>query len=127
MTASGRGKIVRTVLESAGGAALAYAVNQFGTRNIAGDWTRRSVQAGIAVLGSAMLSRMTGARSDMGAAFAGAMMYPLIADLSLMLGVTGAADYGLGADLGADMDAQLGDMEEFYLDGDPTSAGLELW
>lgn len=123
MSVAGRARIFRTVLESAGGAALAYAANQFGTRNIAGDWTRRSVQAGLAVVGSVVLTGMTGARSSLGASFAGAMMYPLIADLSLMLGVTGAADYGLGADL----DAQLGDMEEFYLDGDPTGGELQLW
>ena len=115
--------VFNRVLTYGGGGALAYAANQFGLRNIQNDWLRRAAQAGAAVLGSTFL------KGEMGAAFAGGMMYPLMGDLALMLGVVSAQDYdinALSADLesalaGSELSADLNDVDELYIDG------LQAW
>lgn len=100
--------VVNKVLTFGGGGALAYAANQFGLRNIENDWLRRGAQAATAVAGSMFL------KGEMGAAFAGGMMYPLMSDLALMLGVVTAQDYDV-AELSAELENALG--EGGYLDG----------
>lgn len=112
--------VVNKVLTFGGGGALAYAANQFGLRNIENDWLRRGAQAASAVAGSMFL------KGEMGAAFAGGMMYPLMSDLALMLGVVTAQDYDL-TELSADLDnalseggymegVDLEDTDELYID-----------
>lgn len=115
--------VIDKVLTFGGGGALAYATNQFALRNVQHDWTRRALQAGTAVLGSIFL------RGEMGAAFAGGMMYPLMGDLALLLGVVTAQDYDineLSADLnnamGGALSADLNDVDELLIDD-----GLDVW
>lgn len=105
--------IMQNLLTYVGGGALGYGVNQFGLSQIPNDWLRRGAQAGTAVVGAYFM------RGELGAAFAGATMYPLIADLAMFTGLvavpTSAELDELSADLEAALEADLGD-DELYID-----------
>jgi len=96
-----------------GGGAVGYAINQFGLSQIQNDWVRRGSQIVLATVGGAWL------KGSFGAAFAGATMYPLIADLAMYTGLVAVPTADeldeLSADLSAALEADLGD-DELYID-----------
>lgn len=117
-------KILNDTMVYMGGGALGYGVTQFGLSQIQNDWIRRGMQAGTAVLGATFL------KGNLGASFAGAVMYPLIADLAMYTGLVAiptSADLDeLSADLeSALLEASLED-DELYID-DFQPAGGELY
>lgn len=95
--------VMNKILTFGGGGALGYAVNQFGLSNIENDWGRRAAQAGTAVLGSMFL------KGELGAAFAGATMYPLMADLAAFTGLVGIPTEADLDELSADLEQALGE------------------
>lgn len=117
-------KILNDTMVFMGGGALGYGVTQFGLSQIQNDWVRRGAQVATAVAGSMFL------KGNLGASMAGAVMYPLIADLAMYTGLVAiptSADLDeLSADLeGALLEASLED-DELYID-DFQPAGGELY
>lgn len=106
-------KILNNTLVYMGGGALGYGVNQFGLSMIANDWVRRGAQIATAVTGAMFL------KGDLGASFAGATMYPLMADLAMYTGLVAVPTSDdldeLSADLEAALEADLED-DELYID-----------
>lgn len=96
-----------------GGGVLGYGLNQFGLSQISNDWVRRGAQVVAAVGGAFFL------RGQLGASFAGATMYPLIADLAMYTGLVGTPTQHdieqLSADLSAALEADL-QGDELYID-----------
>lgn len=96
-----------TLMAGGGGASVALAVNMMGTSRIDNPWLRRGAQAGAAVIGGGLLA---GKSQNLGAAFTGAMMMPLMQDLAAdLLGIGVAA--GVTAKE-ADLDALAADLED---------------
>lgn len=103
--------IINKTLTYGGGGALGYAVNQFGLSNIENDWLRRGAQLATAVVGSMFL------RGELGAAFAGSTLYPLMADVAMYTGLIATPTEADLDELAADLDTALGeDTEELYID-----------
>lgn len=108
------------------GAGAAYGVNSLIVNNVADPMWRRISQGFAAVAGSMMVANLA-RKPELGAAFGGAMMYPLIAEMTLMFGVEAAQGLGVNA-LSADLEAALEDGGELFLDGDmPEGGELQLW
>lgn len=97
-----------------GGGVLGYGVNQFGLSQISHDWARRGSQVLLAVGGAMFL------KGGLGASFAGATMYPLIADLAMLAGLVATPTTEqvaqLTADLEAALEADLQGSDELYID-----------
>ena len=102
-------RVVDKVLTYGGGGALGYAVNQYGLSMIPNDWLRRGAQVVTAVVGSMFL------KGELGAAFAGSTMYPLMADIAMYTGLVGVPTEADLNELAADLNA-LQDTEELYID-----------
>lgn len=111
--------IFNKTLVFGGGAAMGYGVNQFALSNIENDWMRRAAQAVTAVAGSMML------RGELGAAFAGATLYPLIADVAMYTGLVAVPTEADLDELSADLEDALmehggmleeGGDEELYIE-----------
>lgn len=117
-------KILNDTMVFMGGGALGYGVTQFGLSQIQNDWVRRGAQAGTAVLGATFL------KGNLGASFAGAVMYPLIADLAMYTGLVAIPTSADLDELSADLESALleADLEddELYID-DFQPAGGELY
>lgn len=108
--------MLNNLLVYGGGGVLGYGVNQFALSHIDNNWVRRGAQAGTAILGAYFM------RGELGAAFAGATMYPLIADLAMFSGLVAVPTQEdlneLSADLeGALLEADLQD-DELYIEDD---------
>lgn len=108
--------MLNNLLVYGGGGLLGYGVNQFALSHIDNNWVRRGAQAGTAILGAYFM------RGELGAAFAGATMYPLIADLAMYSGLVAVPTQEdlneLSADLSdALLEADLQD-DELYIDDD---------
>ncbi len=102
-------RVFDKVLTYGGGGALGYAVNQYGLSMIENDWLRRGAQVLTAVGGSMFL------KGELGAAFAGSTMYPLMADIAMYTGLVGVPTEADLNELAADLNA-LQDTEELYID-----------
>ena len=110
-------------VSQAGGAGIALAGNAFVLSRIQNAWMRRGSQFAAAVIGGALIGNQS---PNMGNAFAGAMMYPLMQDLaSDLLGIgvaAGATAYATEADLDAlaadleDVMDEMDDSEDSYGD-----------
>ncbi len=95
--------IFNKTLTFGGGAVLGYGVNQFGLSNIENDWMRRAGQVAAAVAGSMFL------KGELGAAFAGATLYPLVADVAMYTGLVAVPTE-------ADLDELSADLEDALLE-----------
>lgn len=95
------------LLAGGGGAGVALAVNMMGTSRIDHPWLRRGAQAGAAVIGGALLA---GKSQNLGAAYTGAMMMPLVQDLAADLLGIGVAAGATAKE--ADLDALAADLED---------------
>ncbi len=95
-----------------GGAAAGAALNILGLRRIQNDWIRNGVRIGSAVVGAALLP------GDIGAAYAGATLYPLFAEVALLTKLVQPAGAPTEADL-SEISADLEDvLDELDIDGD---------
>jgi hypothetical protein len=108
-----------------GGGALGYGVTQFGLSQIQNDWVRRAAQVTTALVGATFL------KGNLGASFAGATMYPLIADLAMYTGLVAIPTSADLDELSADLNAALleADLEddELYIDDFEPAQGGELY
>jgi hypothetical protein len=95
-------RIMDNTLTYGGGAALGTAANLFALNAIEGDWIRNGARYAVAVFGGQMLGK------DMGAAFAGATLYPLLTELAAMLNLPVGTE--------ADLDVLAADLEDIYGD-----------
>lgn len=102
-------RVMDKMLTYGGGGALGYAVNQYGLSMIPNDWLRRAAQVATAVAGSMVL------KGELGTAFAGSTMYPLMADIAMYTGLVGVPTDADLNELAADLN-ELGDSEELYID-----------
>jgi len=94
--------IFNKTLTFGGGAVLGYGVNQFGLSNIENDWMRRAGQVAAAVMGSMFL------KGELGAAFAGATLYPLVADVAMYTGLVAVPTEADLDELAANLEDALG-------------------
>lgn len=99
-----------------GGGTLGYAVNQFGLSQISNDWGRRASQVLVATAGAYLMKG-----GSLGASFAGATLYPLIADLAMYTGLVAVPTSDDLLELSADLEDALeleADLEddELYID-----------
>lgn len=117
-------KILNDTMVFMGGGALGYGVTQFGLSQIQHDWVRRGAQVATAVVGATFL------KGNLGASMAGAVMYPLIADLAMYTGLVAIPTSADLDELSADLESALleADLEddELYID-DFQPAGGELY
>lgn len=105
--------IFNKILTYSGGSAIGAGANILAIRRIENDWLRNGTRVAAAVLGGMFL------RGEMGAAMAGATLYPLFAEIALMTELVGGG--GTEADLhelAADLEAALNeiDTEEYEAD-----------
>lgn len=119
-------RIVERTLVHMGGGAIGYGVNQFGLAMIANDWVRRGAQIATGVAAATFL------KGELGASAAGAIYYPLIADLAMYTGLvavpTEADLHELSADLeSALLEADLADDELYIEDGYMADQGDYLY
>lgn len=98
-------KIVDNTMTLGGGAALGTAANLFALNNIEGDWLRNGARYAAAVFGGQMLG------GNMGAAFAGATLYPLLTEVAAMLNLPVGTEADLDV-LAADLEDIVGDEDE---------------
>lgn len=116
------GEIMRDIATHGAGGLLGYGVNQFALSRIQNDWVRRIAQIVAATGGAWLMSDLR--KGQLGAAFAGATLYPLMADLAMTMGLvqvpTEADLLELSADLEAALEADLED-DELYIDDDEDS------
>ena len=108
-------RLLNDMLVYTGGGALGYAANQFGLSQIPNDWVRRGSQVATAMVGAYFM------KGNLGAAFAGATMYPLIADLAMFTGLVAVPSEADLEELSADLEDALmleADLEddELYID-----------
>jgi len=81
-----------------GGSLMGVGINVFGLNRIENDYFRNGARVGSAVLGGMIL------RGELGAAFAGAAMYPVWVEVAAML--------NLPINLEADLDVLAADLEQ---------------
>ena len=91
-----------------GGSALGTAANVFVLNDIEQDWMRNGARVGVAVLGGMFL------RGEMGAAMAGAAMYPVWVEVAAMLNLPVGTD--------ADLDVLSDDIDDAMDDSDYETA-----
>lgn len=108
-------RLMSDLLTYTGGGALGYGVNQFGLSQIPNDWVRRGAQVATAMVGAMFM------KGNLGASFAGATMYPLIADIAMYTGLVAVPSEADLDELSADLEDALGleaDLEddELYID-----------
>jgi hypothetical protein len=89
-----------------GGSALGTAGNVFVLNGIENDWLRNGGRIATAVIGGAFL------RGELGAAAAGALMYPMWVEVAAMLNLPVGYEASLD-DLAADLEEYVGDDEEY--------------
>lgn len=117
--------LLNDMLVYVGGGGLGYAANQFGLSQIPNDWVRRGSQVATAMVGAYFM------KGNLGAAFAGATMYPLIADLAMYTGLVAVPSEADLQELSADLEdalqleASLEDDELYIDDFEPMDEGEE--
>ncbi len=99
------------VLLYGGGSAMGAALNILGLRRIENDWLRNGARIAAAILGGVLI------KGSMGAAMAGATLYPTFAELALMTNLVsgGTPVQGTDADLNelaADLQDVLDEIED---------------
>jgi len=111
-------KVLSKTLTYGGGAAAGAAINILGLRRIQNDWVRNGVRIGAAVIGAALMP------GEMGAAYAGATLYPAMAELALLTNLIQPAGTPTEADL-SEISADLEDvLDELDIDGDDDNEDL---
>lgn len=108
-------KVVSKSITYGSGAAIGAAVNILGLRRIQNDWMRNGVRLGVAVIGAVLMP------GELGAAYAGSTLYPLMAELALMTKLVQPATTP-EADLSEISDA-LDELDEMYVADDDD----DLW
>ena len=103
-------KVINKSITYGGGAAIGAAVNILGLRRISNDWMRNGARLAVAVVGAALMP------GELGASYAGATLYPLMAELALMTKLVQPATTP-EADLSEISDA-LDELDEMYVADD---------
>lgn len=104
--------VLSKTVKYGGGAAAGAALNILGLRRIQNDWIRNGVRIGAAVVGAALVP------GEIGAAYAGATLYPLFAEVALLTKLVQPAGAPTEADL-SEISADLEDvLDELDIDGD---------
>jgi len=92
-----------------GGAAIGAGANILALRRIENDWLRNGARLGTAIAAGYFL------KGEMGAAAAGATLYPMFAELALMFNLTGDGAEATGVDLNelaADLEDALNEVDD---------------
>lgn len=100
-------KMVSSGINYLGGAGIGAAANIFGLRRIENDWARNGARLGVAIIGAPFLG-------DLGGPMAGATLYPLFAELALMLKLVQPAEATEAdlTELAADLEDVLDELED---------------
>jgi hypothetical protein len=101
--------LLNKTLTYTGGAAVGAGANILALRRIENDWLRNGARLATAIAAGMFL------KGEMGAAAAGATLYPMFAELALMFNLTGSAATPTGVDLhelAADLEAALDEVND---------------
>jgi len=103
-------RIVSQALVHLGGGAVGYGVNQFGLAAIENDWARRAAQVAAGIAAATLM------KGELGAAAAGAIYYPLVADLAMFSGLVAIPTEADLDELSADLESSLLEDDELYIE-----------